>query len=95
MAKKINSNLFAGTNAEQSNDVEVPTSSRNDGNTVLSAVCWVFGHKYKVTRRITKNIAELQCPRCKKEFGINTTTQALLPMDDELKSLHRELSNCC
>jgi hypothetical protein len=63
-------------------------------NTVLAAVCWVFGHRYKVTRRITQSIAELQCPRCKKEFGINTTAQALLPMDDELRSLHRELSNC-
>jgi len=70
------------------------TSSPTIANTVLAAVCLGFGHKYKVTRRITKSIAELQCPRCKKEFGINTTAQALLPMDDELRSLHRELSNC-
>jgi hypothetical protein len=68
--------------------------SSNSVNTLLAAVCWLFGHRYKVTRRITKSIAELQCPRCKKEFGINTSAQALLPMDDELRSLHRELSNC-
>lgn len=58
------------------------------GNTLLAAVCWLLGHKYKVTSRITKSISELQCPRCKKEFCINTTAQSLLPMDDELRSLH-------
>lgn len=79
----------------KSTEAQIKHESPNIANVVLAAVCWVFGHRYKVTRRLTKSIAELQCPRCKKDFGINTTTQALLPMDDELKSLHRELSNCC
>jgi hypothetical protein len=68
--------------------------SSNSVNTLLAAVCFLFGHRYKVTRRITKSIAELQCLRCKKDFGINTSAQALLPMDDELRSLHRDLLNC-
>jgi hypothetical protein len=75
-------------------NVQVSNSAQIAQNRLLAAVCWLFGHRYKVTRRITKSIAELQCPRCKKEFGINTTAKALLPMDDELRSLHRELSNC-
>lgn len=63
------------------------------GNTVLAVVCFIFGHRYKVTKRITKSIAELQCKRCKKEFGINTSCESLLPLDKELKELHKSFSN--
>lgn len=54
-------------------------------------LCAAFGHKYKLKRRITANISELICPRCKKEFGINCSTQSLLEMDDELKEMHEDL----
>lgn len=63
------------------------------GNTVLDVVCFIFGHRYKVTKRITKSISELQCKRCKKEFGINTSCESLLPLDKELKELHKSFSN--
>ena len=59
------------------------------GNTMLAVVCFIFGHRYKVTKRVTKSIAELQCKRCKKEFGINTNCESLLPLDKELKELHK------
>lgn len=65
----------------------------NFGNTMLAVVCSIFGHKYKVTKRITKSIAELQCKRCRKEFGINTSCESLLPLDEELKELHKSFSN--
>ena len=73
-------------------------TSENDfnatiGNTVLAVVCFIFGHRYKVTKRITKSISELQCKRCKKEFGINTSCESLLPLDKELKELHNSFSN--
>lgn len=51
-------------------------------------LCYLFGHKYKMKRRITKSIAELQCIRCNKEFGINSTIKVVLELDEELKELH-------
>lgn len=58
---------------------------------LTSAYCYFFGHKYSVTRRINKEIAELTCSRCKKEFAINTYVQSLLPLDNELRELHNDL----
>ena len=58
---------------------------------IKSIICLILGHKYKVTQRITKSISELQCKRCKMEFGMNTDTQSLLPLDNELRKLHKEL----
>lgn len=54
-------------------------------------LCAAFGHKYKLKRRITANISELVCLRCKKEFGINCATKSLLEMDCELKEMHEDL----
>lgn len=54
-------------------------------------LCRLFGHRYKVTKRISRSIAELKCKRCSCEFGINTDAQALLPLDNELRELHEEL----
>lgn len=56
--------------------------------TVVKIFCKIFGHNYKLKRRISKSIAELKCARCKSEFGINTSVQSLLPLDDELRQLH-------
>lgn len=53
--------------------------------------CFLFGHKYRLVKKITKSIYELDCKRCGCEFGMNTSVQALLPLDAELKSLHEEL----
>lgn len=58
---------------------------------VLAAVCYVVGHRYKLTRRISRSIAELRCPRCGEEFGINTDAHALLTLDDELRHLHTDM----
>lgn len=56
--------------------------------TAIKIFCQIFGHKYMLKRRISKSIAELKCSRCKAEFGINTSNQSLLPLDNELKQLH-------
>ena len=53
--------------------------------------CIILGHKYKLKKRITKSISELICTRCKSEFGINTSIESLLPLDSELKTLHKLL----
>ncbi len=61
-------------------------------NGLLPAVCSIVGHRYKVTRRVARSIYELQCPRCKARFGMNTSVKALLPLNLELQELHSELS---
>lgn len=58
---------------------------------MLAAVCYVAGHRYKVTRRISKRVAELICTRCDKEFGIHTGVPSLLPLDDELRQIHNDM----
>lgn len=52
-------------------------------------LCFIFGHKYKLKRRITRDISELVCARCKEEFGLNKTVKTVLPLDDELKEIHQ------
>lgn len=51
-------------------------------------LCAVLGHKYRLKRRISISVAELKCERCRSEFGINTSVQSLLLLDDELRQLH-------
>ena len=54
-------------------------------------MCRLFGHRYKHKRRITRSVHELTCARCKREFAINTDAKTVLPMDFELRELHRFL----
>jgi hypothetical protein len=56
-------------------------------------ICAIFGHRYRLLRQISPTIQELNCSRCKKEFGINHTVKAVLPMDDELRKLHNDILN--
>jgi hypothetical protein len=51
-------------------------------------ICSVFGHKYRLLRKITPMIREVKCKRCKKEFGMNDYLEVILEMDDELRKLH-------
>lgn len=55
-------------------------------------LCFILGHKYRLKKKITTNISEVTCLRCKKEFGINYYTKSLLEMDDELRELHSEIT---
>lgn len=48
-------------------------------------ICYVFGHKYKVLRRITNTIRELKCERCRKEFAMNDDVRCVLPLSIDLK----------
>jgi transcription initiation factor IIE alpha subunit len=54
-------------------------------------MCRLFGHKYTLKRNITPYLREIKCERCGKEFGINDETKSVLPLDNELKKLHRDL----
>lgn len=60
---------------------------------VYAVMCRFFGHKYRLKRHITPYLREIKCTRCKKEFGMNDQTQSVLPLDNELRELHRVLLN--
>ena len=53
-------------------------------------ICFLFGHKYRLKRTITKDIRELNCKRCSKDFAMCDWTKSVLPLDNELKQLHEE-----
>lgn len=55
------------------------------------AMCFIFGHKYKLRRIITPYIRELHCTRCYKQFAMNDQVKEVLPLDDELYELHKEI----
>lgn len=54
-------------------------------------ICKIFGHKYKVSRRINAEITELFCHRCKDQFVIHTGVKTLLPLDMELFNINNEI----
>ena len=56
-------------------------------------ICKILGHKYKLLRKISNTIVEVKCARCNSEFGMNSDTQSILPLDGELKTLHTFLIN--
>lgn len=56
-------------------------------------ICFIFGHKYRLLRVITKSTREVKCKRCKMEFGMNDTTQSLFPMDENLRIAHSWLKD--
>lgn len=53
--------------------------------------CRFFGHKYVLKIQISPYIREIKCTRCKQEFGMNDQTQSVLPLDNELREIHRVL----
>ena len=56
-----------------------------------AVMCYFFGHKYRLKRHITPYLREVKCTRCKQEFGMNDQTQSVVPLDVELRELHRVL----
>jgi uncharacterized protein YbaR (Trm112 family) len=57
-------------------------------------ICYLFGHQYRISRRITSEITELFCYRCKNQFAIHTGVKTLLPLDMELFEMHNEILMC-
>ena len=53
--------------------------------------CFIFGHKFSIKENISQHIKVLKCNCCNQEFGINTATECLLKMDNELREAHNEL----
>lgn len=56
-------------------------------------LCRLFGHRYKILRKISTSITEVECTRCEKQFGMNHKLKVLLPLDDELRRAHEVLKS--
>jgi hypothetical protein len=54
-------------------------------------LCLIFGHRYRILRKITPYVRELKCKRCKKEFGMNDDVKVVLPLDQELREAHNSM----
>ena len=55
-------------------------------------ICKIFGHRYivyaKPKEKWAKGIRWLKCTRCGRDFIINDSIKAFLPMAFELQDLH-------
>ena len=54
-------------------------------------MCRIFGHDYKLKRKITPYLREIECKNCKREFGMHDELRCILPLDDELRSCNDDL----
>ena len=55
-------------------------------------LCKIFGHKYKLLRKVTPLIREIECTRCKRQFGMHDEVKTILPLDNELRYAHSIMS---
>ena len=49
-------------------------------------MCRIFGHDYKLKRKITPYLREIECKNCKQQFGMHDELRCVLPLDDELRA---------
>tara|TARA_R110000772_G_scaffold65003_1_gene145127 strand:+ start:441 stop:695 length:255 start_codon:yes stop_codon:yes gene_type:complete len=56
---------------------------------ILGMVCTVFGHNYKVTRKVTNHINEYKCQNCEREFtdNLNGNLEVLTSKTKELNTI--------
>ena len=55
---------------------------------LISVICWFVQHDYRTLRRITPEIKEVCCARCKRMWSMDTLSETLTPMDQELMDIH-------
>ena len=56
-------------------------------------MCSIFGHDYKLKRKITPYLREIECKNCKREFAMNDELRCVLPLDNELRACNNGLVN--
>ncbi len=61
----------------------------NNSSSASKLFCSVFGHKYKVTKEVTKHIKEYTCNCCKKQLTTNGNGKLieLTPKFKEINSI--------
>ena len=53
--------------------------------------CRFFGHDYKLKRKITPYLREIECKNCKRQFCMHDELRCVLPLDDELRACNDDL----
>ena len=61
---------------------------------ILGMVCTVFGHNFKVSRKVTDHINEYKCEYCEKEFTDNLKG-SLEVLTNKTKELNSIVSSFC
>lgn len=59
-------------------------------NFIKGLYCFVFGHSYKLTHKISRTIKEYKCANCKKEVATNMQGE-LVVITSKRKRLHHIL----
>lgn len=55
-------------------------------------MCRIFGHDYKLKRKITPYLREIECKKCKRQFSMHDELRCVLPLDDELRACNDDLA---
>jgi hypothetical protein len=50
-----------------------------------------FIHNYKLKRKITPYLREIECKNCNRQFGMHDELRCILPLDDELHTCNDDL----
>lgn len=59
-------------------------------------LCFVFGHRFRVTKKVTSHIKEYQCTCCRAEVTVNdeghltSLTSQLKEINETLAELHQK-----
>lgn len=70
------------------------TVSPNQPKSIFGFMCTTFGHKYKVTRKVTNHINEYKCSHCGKEVTDNMSGK-LEVLTYKTKEVNTKLSVFC
>lgn len=70
------------------------TVSPKQSKPFLGIMCSTFGHKYKVTRKVTNHINEYKCSHCGKEVT-DTMSGKLEILTHKTKEVNTKLSVFC
>lgn len=54
-------------------------------------LCWIFGHRYALVKKLTPYSRKVGCVRCRCAWGMNDDARALIPWDSELEGLYEVL----
>jgi hypothetical protein len=56
-------------------------------------ICYIFGHKYYLIKKINRTTRKVGCKRCGKMWGMNDDVRALVEWDSELEEFYREFGS--
>lgn len=51
-------------------------------------LCWIFGHRYYITKRWSNVARRLSCHWCHGDWAMHDPTKSLVPMDGDIAELY-------